>query len=201
MFLGVRGNLQTPPMAFQKYENMVEDDRWACKGVAYGRVTLRNNKQIYLIQTHAQASYTNSEAKDEKARQSQMQATLFPIIEDALRNFKSGPIFLLGDLNIIAGSEEYNHFAKQLSSYGMSHGRNIADAWPLFSQDQGITYDPQNNSLVQHFDSTQNQKQRLDYIFFTPDQAKITNIEVPHWQTNNVDDSDHYPVVATFELI
>lgn len=201
MCLSVRGNLHSPPIGFRKYNNMLHADKLSCKGVSYGRVTLQNGQEIYLIQTHTQASYTGSESADAKARKDQIRDVLLPIFTEALQNFKSGPVFLLGDLNIIGGSEEYKEFSQNLYRYGIANGREVLDAWPAFSEQPGITYDPNENSLVKRFDNTQEQPQRLDYIFFTADKAKITNIEIPHWKyQESLNDSDHYPIIATFRL-
>lgn len=195
LVLGVRGSLDHSPLAFQYYTDLVGYDKYSAKGVVYGKVRIQNN-DIYIIQTHTQASYTQSIVEDDKARRKQLQSVLFPIIDAALNEF-NGPIFLLGDLNIIANSQEYQWFNQQMTY------RGLYDAWSsCHDQNPGITYDPENNALIQKFDPTQKEKQRLDYIYYRKNKAHISHIKVIRdWKTDqNIDDSDHYPISANFHL-
>lgn len=207
MVLGAKGKFRLGPN-FSKYEHMVDADKFSSKGVAYGVAKLGPSQDMYvgIVQTHAQASYTGSEASDEAARESQLSATLYPALNkiDAWMGtffaVKKKAVLLFGDMNIVGGSAEYKTFAKAMKEHGFQ------DAWIAVNGNaDGYTYVPSADSLVDYFDSTQKEPQRLDYIFYKgAGGSKVTckSMKVlTDWKTSRgLDLSDHYPVTAEFEF-
>jgi len=191
MLLSVRGRF-TRPTGFQPYAGLIDSDQWSSKGVAYGRAEVKG-VEVFVVQTHTQASYVGKEAECRAARDRQLQATLMQILE-ANKTFR-GPLFLLGDLNIVGESDEYYWFAEQMRMYGLE------DAWVSQpGSGPGYTYCPGDNPLVKRFDDRETTPQRLDYIFFRPDRSELKSMTVPlDWKTaDGLDLSDHYPVQASF---
>ena len=192
LFLAFRGQVDGV-MSFDYYYNLVGPDKLSAKGVVHGVLKI-NGVRVYVIQTHTQASYVGTEARDDAARKEQIMQTLFPIIDTVKENYPDLPIFLLGDLNIVANSEQYEWFAKRLNYRGFN------DAWvDANGSDNGITYDPRNNLLVKHFDPKQDVAQRIDYIFYTKSILNVKNMRVVKWKTDgDLDLSDHYGVDCFF---
>lgn len=215
---------------FAHYTNLTGADKMAYKGIYYGKHTIQGI-EVGIIQTHTQASYTiknNSsnleKAKkmvaacgltdiefylqggldpvDQAARDCGLKSTLFKTVlsSEIFKGF-TGPMFFLGDLNIVASSKEYDWLSQQMKSHG------FADAWVTakLKTGKGITYDPQHNSLVKYFDRTQTIQQRIDYIFYKPGETIpviCTKAEVPtDWALDDGTPlSDHYPLIGTFEI-
>jgi endonuclease/exonuclease/phosphatase family metal-dependent hydrolase len=188
------GALTKPPMSFLPYNQLTGWDKFAEKGVTYGRVRL-HSAEIFVVQTHTQASYVGSEKEDRTVREAGIRSVLFPVIDQALQDF-TGPVFLLGDLNISADSDEYKAFSLQMK------GRGLRDAWAALDTGQpGYTYDPDANNLVKHFDPSETVSQRLDYIYFREGTARVKDMKVLKWKTvDGVDLSDHYGICATFDI-
>jgi len=204
MTLSVKGEWVYGP-SFDYYLNMEGYDSAAFKGVSFG-VARVNGTLVGLVQTHTQASYTGTEVKDGKARDLQIQQTLFPAITNVQNWLTSqgskGPIVLLGDLNIVAETDEYKWLSEQLGQMGFQ------DCWTKNNPGHpGYTYVPADNPLVTHWDKTQKQPQRLDYIFLAPrgsgaqcqEMKVLTDWRIPV-SGNSIDLSDHYPVSATIGL-
>lgn len=188
------GQLQKP-MSFRPYEMLVGWDSYAEKGVVYGEVLIAD-KSIYLVQTHTQATYAGSETQDEEARKTGIYNTLFPIL-DSILNASTGPVLLLGDLNIVADSAEYHEFQRQMFSRGMK------DIWSeLYPLEPGYTYDPTANALIRRFAPEDTQKQRLDYVFFRDNGTiKPKSASVLQWKdASGIDISDHYGLEAVFTI-
>jgi endonuclease/exonuclease/phosphatase family metal-dependent hydrolase len=195
LLLGVRG-ARTTKFSFKRYQNLIKADAFSEKGVAiltfdaYG-------KKVTIIQTHAQATYADSEVESYKSRQKDFLEVLYPIIQECSR--EHGPVFLIGDLNIGGESGEYRNFSDQMAKFGM------ADSWTIAYHDgsSGITYDPHRNALIKLFDPNESVPQRLDYIFFRKEFSKIKHIKIPlDWKTKSgTHCSDHYPLKVTFSLL
>lgn len=182
------------PCGFSYYRQLRGVDAFSAKGVTWAPV-LFEGVWCYVVQTHTQASYAKSQAADDAARRSGMAETLLPALRQILDDLK-GPVFLLGDLNVVAGSAEYKEFDRAMHAMGM------ADAWTVLKRrDPGPTFDPDANELVRHFDPEENQKQRLDYIYYRTDFAAPKQTEVLKWKTDSgLDVSDHYGLRAEFEV-
>ena len=207
MVLGAKGAFRLGP-SFSKYKGMVDADKFSSKGVAYGVAKLGPQQDMYIgiTQTHAQASYTGSESSDEKARESQLSATLYPALAkvDAWMGtffaIKKKGTLLFGDMNIVGGSSEYETFSKSMAEHGYH------DAWVAVNgKANGYSYVPSSDSLVDFFDSTQKEAQRLDYIFYKgigDSKMTCTSMKVlTDWKTQSgLDLSDHYPVTAEFQF-
>ncbi|KAF7781786.1 hypothetical protein PRUB_b1116 [Pseudoalteromonas rubra] len=190
--------------SFVFYQDMVGADKLAFKGVSTA-ITRVNGQVLGLVQTHAQASYTETEKRDTKARDRQFRQTLFPAIVHLQNLLESlsikAPIILLGDLNVVADTNEYKWFLNELEQLG------FYDCWTKVNGSQpGYTYEPRKNALVKRWDKTQVAPQRLDYIFLNPNNSgyRCTQMSVlSQWKlttaTSDSDLSDHYPVSACFE--
>jgi exonuclease III len=179
---------------FRRFEHLYDNDAKSAKGVMAARVVIRG-KTVSLLQTHAQATYVGKEAPCEKARRRSLSETLFPMVEEYCRSDE--PVFLMGDLNIVAGNEEYAWFNEEMNK------RGLFDAWTALHGDApGVTYDPTANSLVKTFDPRETQLQRLDYIYFRPEFSAVESMRIPtDWKTpDGTDCSDHYPVIAAFRI-
>ena len=204
MVLSVKGEWAYGP-SFDYYGDMVGDDKLAYKGVSFG-VARINGMLVGLVQTHTQATYTGKEEEDRLARDQQIEKTLFPAIEKVQQWLASsasdGPIVLLGDMNIVGETDEYKWFSEELGK------RGFQDCWTQTNPGKdGYTYVPADNPLVKHWDETQTQPQRLDYIFLNPGatEARCKEMAVLHdWKVavggDNIDLSDHYPITATIDI-
>ncbi|MEW6255616.1 MAG: endonuclease/exonuclease/phosphatase family protein [Pseudomonadota bacterium] len=193
LVLGVRGRF-VDPCGFLNYEGLIESDSWSAKGVVYAKAAIGDRK-VLIVQTHAQASYVGKEKVCEAARRRQLQATLFKVLDEEADFL--GPAFLLGDLNIVAGSDDYRWFSTQMAA------RGYRDAWfAAEGAGPGYTYRPRHNSLIPLFDETETLDQRLDYIFYRPAASTVRRAQVltDFTTARGLELSDHEPLLVTFEV-
>ena len=109
----------------------------------------------------------------------------------------------MGDINIPDHGDEYNRVIRN---------SEWSDAWKiLHPNEKGYTYDHKANQLVKYFDSDADKSERLDYILYYPRPSfhtvvKSQKCEIVKFKDSNSppskgwDLSDHYGVVADFEL-
>jgi endonuclease/exonuclease/phosphatase family metal-dependent hydrolase len=94
-------------------------------------------------------------------------------IKEIIKQYQGMPIFLCGDFNDMPGSPTY----KKMHAM-------FADTWELVGQGEGFTY----SSIKPH--------ERIDYIWISPDKSIVPiKAWIPDTQA-----SDHFPLVADFEL-
>jgi endonuclease/exonuclease/phosphatase family metal-dependent hydrolase len=206
LVLIVKGNFKETP-EFRKYSGLIGADRLSPKGVAGAIVNLSDSSTIKVIITHTQADYTDiSPDKTRQARKEGFHKVLYPMIDDLLKQDPTdAPLFLMGDLNIVAGSDEYKDFCSSLDKYGLS------DAFDSGKCDgNGYTYDATVDTLVTYFDDTQRGvRQRLDYLFHTG-QASCEAMHVAQDYVIGAHDkdtvnhlldlSDHFPLRVDFSI-
>ena len=103
------------------------------------------------------------------------------------------PVIVMGDLNVNGESDEYASkpgvFSSMTDAYRRLH--------PNKDESPGYTYDA-NNPMVQHWDGGYKGGERLDYILYSGNSDwSVDNCSVD----SNIKESDHYPLVATVELL
>lgn len=185
---------------FYHWEGMVGPGQFAYKGVAYGLVRVKEDTLVGWVQTHAQASYDGTEKRDAAARKKQMVQTLFPAMKKVQEMVNGqGPTILMGDLNIVGESAEYNWFQEEVGKLG------FVDCWlETNPSDPGYTYEPAKNMLVKKWDSTQTTPQRLDYVYMSPGVGgeKCAEMKILRdWKTTDgVSMSDHEAVEVVIDL-
>ncbi|OZG72828.1 hypothetical protein BTA51_12680 [Hahella sp. CCB-MM4] len=121
------------------------------------------------------------------------------------------PAFLMGDLN--------THISHYDAMNDVFESRNAYDVWEELNGEVTYTnvefekaytvYDAE-NSLVQIYDPKSNGPDRIDYVYLKQgDNSDVINVEPKSIQVDQthfkygdslVDQSDHWPLVATFEL-
>lgn len=203
MTLSVNGTFSPKAPQFAHFKNMVLEDKLAFKGVTSALVQIKG-QAVGLVQTHAQASYTGKEELCRKARQRQLDETLFKAIiklQEVIRKKEiSAPIILMGDLNIVGGSDEYVEFTEKLARLGFK------DCWnEVAPNDPGYTFVPADNWLARHWDPTLTAPERLDYVYLNANGSNCRCVKMDvhtDWKLElkkeTLDLSDHYGISASF---
>lgn len=174
---------------------------WAChkiqcaasKGVLYMQVRLPNGELIDAFSTHLQAYQ-----KDSKVRVKQLRQTI-----KFINRMNGGirPALFVGDFNIIASTDEYNHLENYLIGF--------QDVWLDYRpNDDGFTWNPYINSWAKVDVHETVQKQRIDYIFVRDGQdlkwsiidTKIVFNHAFDSEAGSLFVSDHFGVSSTLEL-
>jgi endonuclease/exonuclease/phosphatase family metal-dependent hydrolase len=180
--------LSKSPMANCKYTEFPTSsgvDAYAAKGVLTATVTYHAKKVIVSL------AHTNADdGPKERAVRADQIKTVLTDIKTQSKSFEILPVILIGDLNIIGGSEEYKDLANSMGNYA-----GMIDAYRyLHPNSPGITYDGTKNSLIKRFAPKDVQVQaRLDYSFVrgaTPVKFEIFENEM----------SDHYGYVVEYDL-
>ncbi len=179
-------------------------DGFSSKGFLQATV-FKDGFQIGIFVTHTQAEHHN---KGVDARRKQLEQ-----LGSRIRQYQMGnpgaEVIMMGDLNVIAGSEDY--FNSLLLHTGLRDIFSNLAPCPDISLDQA-TCDYKRNDLARHFDNTafDCDNKRLDYVLYSHGKAfdvLPVKQEVRRYQAETSDDgktmrdlSDHYGVAAELSL-
>jgi endonuclease/exonuclease/phosphatase family metal-dependent hydrolase len=136
-------------------------------------VDKRNSKPLYFLDTHFAHRQQDEAARTESAK------VILAFVEKLP---KGVPVVLTGDFNTGAGSDAHATLA-----------RTLKDAWQVSSQRKGP------EGTFHAFRGEEPDKQRIDWILFRAP-WKVTSAETITDHQGDLYPSDHYPVMATFEL-
>ena len=180
---------------FTQFSTLVGEDGFSQKGYIRAVIHTPNSGDFRVYLTHTQANANIDPGKigigstSMKARKSNLEQ----IANDMKLYYPRLPAIVMGDLNVIGESEEYNSrpgvFSSMIDTYRTLH----TDA----EKDKGWTWDADTNSNVKVWDEDATGGERLDYILYsnsndwTPVSCAVET---------DVKESDHYPLIATLEL-
>jgi len=168
---------------FEQYRDLADWDKQSQKGFISTTVFIEGIGKFQLLFTHTQSGNYQTER----------QSNLDQMRTQITHRWPRGPRIIMGDLNIVGGSEEYKTLMNKFPEF--------IDAWSkLHPSEPGYTSDPDQNNTCKHFNGG---KGRLDYMLVTKQDWDIRSVEVvKDWKTqNDIDCSDHYPLKATLVLI
>lgn len=173
---------------FEEFQNLSGWDEISQKGFISVCVNYEQNKHFRIFFTHTQA---------DKDYCVQRQSNFAQIISGISNYHPMIPTIILGDFNIIAGTEEYKWLIQHLSGFTDSFAS-------IYPGNPGYTLDPINNSLAKIFDSEE-QSQRIDYMMYSNNNWSVDSFSViknyiTTGSTGTFDCSDHYPIEAVFTL-
>lgn len=158
---------------------------FAKKGVLYSFLNLGDGIFLNLYNTHLQA-YTS----DRGVREAQLKTLKFAL----KRNDNGYPVILMGDLNIIADTNEHTDFNR---SFPM-----LFDSWSeLRPSDSGYTWDQDRNYYARRYSKREDPPaQRLDYIYYAHGiKHQVTPLEM-NVLDQGIELSDHYGISASFDI-
>lgn len=156
------------------------------RGLLYMRIQLPGAGAVDVFNLHLQA-YENYQ---------DVRSAQFERVAEVLKERgRSGvPAILMGDLNVIAGSQEHKNLKKLLKGF--------KDTWELKGEGPGYTWNPDKNPFAQH-EGESAVFQRLDYIFIKNGREKswkVKEVKVDYDEKGNIL-SDHFGVTARLELV
>ncbi|MFL0063416.1 sphingomyelin phosphodiesterase [Tenacibaculum maritimum] len=173
---------------FKKFTDGAGWDWFSDKG--FWKVEFRlDNSPFYVFLTHTQADENQKSTRIKQLKQ----------IKKEMSNLNEVPVIIAGDLNVIAGSDEYDEMLSIFNGFEDS----FIKANP---NNNGYTYNNQTNKLAEYFDGgTQVYKQRLDYILYSKGAETISSKIVSDCKYTTPsgeswDCSDHYGVASKLQL-
>lgn len=195
---------------FVPFRDCAGDERWAQKGFICARVHVRPHLDVDVISTHLHAPCGDAPYAAERL------SNVTQLIDaiDALQKRGRQRVFVVGDLNITAGSDEYQMLTEALSIRGLKDAVEAAQEQPLLATIG-------NNNSLQWLFGRHNKTARVDYVF-APQDALASALTQPRylgaeelrasfkhpytykaqegkgWVVHDL--SDHYPLLATVDL-
>lgn len=211
-----RGNYRIYDKDFDEYDDLQGVDRLARKG--YSKVLCSTNVSgklvgFALIVTHAQ---TGANQNYNVVRQGAIKLRTKAL--NVRKNNPGFPVIVAGDFNIKAeesdGSQTSVYKTLLVQEFGEA---KLEDTWRILfknaSQDPGFTVDPQNTFAKNMVGKSEENKKRIDYIFFnrasldgttSVHPLSVTIIKDYKYQDPDKksanDLSDHYPLKATLAI-
>ncbi|MCZ8519443.1 MULTISPECIES: endonuclease/exonuclease/phosphatase family protein [Paenibacillus] len=181
---------------FLPYDDLYHDDSYSNKGVGWVRLEDPSGLPFNVFFSHTQATYSIPDTEAEAGR-----ASNFAQIADMIRfvlpgqSLKNEAIVLTGDLNVMAGSAEYDALIGTASEL---HQLGLADTWAVHNspkgQDPGFTRRLMNTHVL--IDEEFKSDQRLDYILANYPRGCFlhSTVKRDYKDTKGTDLSDHYGV-------
>ena len=195
---------------FVPFRDRAGDERWAQKGFICARVRVSPHLDVDVISTHLHAPCGDAPYAAERLSNV---AQLVDAI-DALQKRGRQRVLVVGDLNITAGSAEYQRLTDALSARGL---KDVVEG----AQEQPLVATIGNNNSLQWLFGGHNKTARVDYVF-APQDALVSASTQPRylgaeelsasfkhpytykaqegtgWVVHDL--SDHYPLLATVDL-
>ena len=178
-------------MRFTPFRHLAGADAWSQKGFLFATIGSNGDERL-IVHTHMQSGGTPA---DLAARRSNVEQ-LAEAIAAQPRNL---PILLIGDLNVVGETAEYEFLTEKLSPLGLT------DAYRrLHVREPGYTYDALSSKMIRLFaadDARNGVRQRVEYLFaraMTPASASVDHSFMYASAAGDMDLSDHYPLEAAF---
>jgi endonuclease/exonuclease/phosphatase family metal-dependent hydrolase len=180
---------------FTQFNDLTGEDSGSQKGYIRAVIHTPRSGDFRVYLTHTQANAIIDPGKvgfghtSVEARKSNLQQ----IADDMKAFYPHVPAIVLGDLNVIGESEEYNSgpgvFSSMIDTYRTLH----TDA----EKYKGWTWDADTNQTVKVWDEDATGGERLDYVLYSSssDWSAISCAV-----DTDMKESDHYPLIATLEL-
>lgn len=172
---------------FFDFKKLGGPDGLANKGVFAVYVANPEGKDFRVFLSHTQAAYKDNIFSDQRVDN-------LRTIRDMVNSFNPGvPAIIIGDLNVVGNSEEYQTVLEIFSGF--------TDAYTTANSGQpGYTYDESTNELAEKFGEG-DPPSRFDYILFSTKDWTVTDARViTDWKlADGTDLSDHYPLEAELE--
>lgn len=173
---------------FSEYKDKADYDASAQKGVLGLLFEPTEGPIFRLFFTHMQSGEQYAEIRRKQFDQ---------IIAMGMQWYPDTPAILVGDLNVIANSEEYRWMMDTFCSF--------QDVGPIPTPSApAYTSDYEHNCLTKKFGSPPSAK--IDYILVHKDRWKIEYVQIINdwrWSGDKAhscqDCSDHYPILATLK--
>ncbi|AFH63073.1 endonuclease/exonuclease/phosphatase family protein [Paenibacillus caseinilyticus] len=181
---------------FLPYDDLYHDDSYSRKGVGWVRLEDPAGLPLNVFFSHTQATYSIPDADAETGR-----AGNFAQIADLIRwvlpgqSLTNEAIVLTGDLNVIAGSTEYDTL---IGTNSELHQLGLEDTWAVHNspkgKDPGFTRRLMNTHVL--IDEEFKSDQRLDYILAKYPRGCFlhSTVKRDYKDTKGTDLSDHYGV-------
>ena len=188
------------------------NDEMVTKGFRRYELTLPFGLDIIVYNLHMDAGddpdeMTGNDAKDRTARQSEWQQ----LKEDVLAHLNDRPILIMGDMNSYYCRDQIQkNFINEISDTGLG---NASDVFVELMKDgiypapvEGIIYRDEENNLLDGQGNVVENEELDKIIYINPTQgaeikAVAYEVDKTGYTYNGKPLGDHYPVVATFEVM
>lgn len=178
------------------FNQLAFEDKLSAKGYIRAIVnTPFGDFRLYLTHTQADAETDPTSKKSESRRI--RKENLNQIINDTLRYQVHLPVIVIGDLNVPGEKPEYDSLQDQPYGTFITMTDAYRNLHPDTGKMPGYTYDAK-NPMVKHWDDGYKGGERLDYILYRGDGTDWSVDEC--FVDSKVEESDHYPLVATLDL-
>ena len=151
-------------VGFIPYDEATGSDDWAEKGAVYVRLDGPGNRPIHVLSTHTQADY-ESAGENASIRQAQLiQLWNLGFKMSGLTALQGEEVFVVGDLNIVGGSEEWRKWINY--DFSSTYTDWMRDGW-FHEQCPGSQTDESRKAKDPGYTAPPDRDgdpQRLDYI-------------------------------------